>query len=330
MDILKEKVDKTALAEAIKAASAIKADGYTKVSYQALQDAIANGETVMADEAATKADVEEALQLIKDAEKALVKTADKTKLQKAIKDYSYLLKKLSDYPKTMADAFKKAYTNAEKVNKDSEAVQADADSAWNALVKAAKALENYNKPNPKPDYNNVYKKDEVTVKTDIDLGDVKLAIDRYDEAMLKAFKATIKDKTFLTKYNFEKLLDIYFVDSDGNRVKVDKAVNMLMSIQLDKTMLGKSLRVVYISDSGDITFVPSWIENNTINFRTTHNSHYAIVSTTAPSTNETIKPNSPIKGTGASQQSSSAMAWVTLLLLVGSAVYVTRRKQENN
>ncbi|MCI8851088.1 MAG: family 20 glycosylhydrolase [Erysipelotrichaceae bacterium] len=329
-DILKEKVDKTALAEAIKAASAIKADGYTKVSYQALQDAIANGETVMADEAATKADVEEALQLIKDAEKALVKTADKTKLQKAIKDYSYLLKKLSDYPKTMADAFKKAYKNAEKVNKDSEAVQADADSAWNALVKAAKALENYNKPNPKPDYNNVYKKDEVTVKTDIDLGDVKLAIDRFDEAMLKAFEATIKDKTFLTKYSFEKLLDIYFVDSDGNRVKLDKAVNMLMSIQLDKTMLGKSLRVVHISDSGDITFVPSWIENNTINFRTTHNSHYAIVSTTAPSTNETIKPNSPIKGTGASQQSSSAMAWVTLLLLVGSAVYVTRRKQENN
>lgn len=372
-DILKEKVDKTALEEAIADAGAIKADGYTKESYKALQDAIADGETVMANDSATKQEVEEAVQQIKAAEKALVKTADKTALQNAINKYGYLLNKLDEYPKAMADTFKNAYAKAKQVIEDSEALQADADSSLSELLSAAKALENYEKPNPvdpkpedpkpedpkpedpkptdpsKPDQpnkpadpntpeepvqpgNNLYKKDEVTVETDKNLGDgVKLAVDHFDQEMLNEMKAKIKDKTFLAKYDFEKLIDIYFVNNKDERLDLNQAVNMIMSIKIDKTMLGKDLRVVYISDSGDVRFIPSWIENDTIKFKTTHNSYYAIVSAATPISNEEIKPNSPIKNTGTGSENNGAVIlWSTLLLLVGSAVYVTRKREENN
>lgn len=283
--------------------------------------------------------------------------------------YAYLLNELANYPKDMADAFKQAYTKAEQVNKDSEAMQAEADAAKNALVMAAQKLETYEEPNPddpdkpdqpenpdqpnkpdqpnnpdkpdqpnnpdepsKPDQgNNAFVKDDVTVETDVVLDDdIKLAVKLFDQEMLKQLGVEIKDKTFLKKYNFEKLIDIYFVNGKDERVEFNHPIQMVMSIKIEKEMLGKDLRVVYISDSGDVRFIPSWVENDTIKFKTTHNSYYAIVSTAATVPGESIKPNSPIKNTGTkTEQNGTAILW-TMLLLVGSAVYVTRKRQENN
>lgn len=340
-DLLKEKVDKAPLEAAIEKANAVQPDGYTKASYQKLQDAIVSGQALLEKEDLTKEEVEQAVQLIEDAIKNLVAVANKEALQDALNQYAYLMKQLSDYPKADAEAFQNAYANAESMLKDSEAAQSDVDQAVKVLIETAKVLEAYEKPNPDdpnqptdPDQpenpGNVYVKDEVSVVSDTSLGEgVKLMVDRFSDTMIKVFKNKIKDKTFLNQYKIEKLFDMYFVNREGDRLKLDNPMNMVVTIQLDKDMFHKKLHVVYISEDGDITFIPSWRKGNSIQFNTTHNSNYAIVSTVSTTLESINQLNSLIKDTATeTKDSGNCMLWMTVLALAGLGITFIRRKKE--
>ena len=78
-----EKVDKTALQEAIEAAGEMKEQSYTK-QLEAFKEALDAAKAVEKDEKATQTDVNEALAALEAAKGALVKKADKTELNKAM------------------------------------------------------------------------------------------------------------------------------------------------------------------------------------------------------------------------------------------------------
>ena len=87
-----EKVDKTALQEAIKAADAMKEAEFTPNSWKAFKEALEAAKVVEKDEKATQTDVNEAIAALNAAKDALVKKADKTELNKAIEEAGKLNK----------------------------------------------------------------------------------------------------------------------------------------------------------------------------------------------------------------------------------------------
>ncbi|MCI9311907.1 MAG: family 20 glycosylhydrolase [Erysipelotrichaceae bacterium] len=323
---LMEKADKALLEQAIEKASTFQKDAYTSASYQNLQTVIAQARELLAEDDLSKAEAETAIKQLDEAVAALVRLANKQALQAVMKQYAYLLDKLDHYPQTTAGAFKNAYMYAQAVNDDREVDQARVDQATKTLMAAAHALLG----DDVIDYDHIYAKDEVIVESDVDLGSgVQLAVDHFDAIALKQFQNQLKDQAFLSKYSFEKLLDIYFTDLDGKRLELNQTIHMIISIKLDKEMINKQLRVVYISDDGEITFIPSWIENDTIKFKTTHNSHYAIVAATSSTPNDNIHVDDPIKDTAGHKTSdSSALLWIGIVTLFVLSGYYNRKQNE--
>lgn len=146
----------------------------------------------------------------------------------------------------------------------------------------------------------------------------------------------IKDSAFPLNYTVEKLLDFYLLKEDGTRFEFKDTY--VVGIKLDQSLFDKELAVVYISDDGNVTYLDSWIKDQTIYFQTSHNSMYAIVSKNKLMN---IKPNvtKPTESTGIKQE-TSILAIVetgdeTLIwpLLAGIAIlplyvmYFNKRKQ---
>lgn len=345
---MKKVTDKTALDNAIKEAEKLDSSKYTKETWDKVAGALKAAKAIFENENATQKEIDEAAKALSDSiasleEKPALPSVSKEELKALLDEVSLLDENL--YTKDSWEQLQKALDNARTVYANEKATQKEVDSALSNLKQAyhnlAKAPSKPVEPDPenpdKPDQpetpnetDKTYVKDEVTINTKTDLGDVKLMVKHYSDEMLHAIKAEIKDKDFLSNYTIEKLLDVYFIDETGNRIVLDKAVDMTVSIQLDANMLGKKLYIVYIADDGKVTFLPSTVSNGTIQFKTTHNSKYAIVSKAAITNEETIKPNAPIKNTGANAANeSAAVVFTTILVLASVSFFVNRKKKEN-
>ena len=114
-------------------------DGLVESVKQLFADAIAEGEAVMADEDATREEVMNAAFKLMTAIQALdFKAADKTDLEMAVQLADMI--DLTKYVEEGQAEFLTAKEAAQGVLDDGDALQADADSAWNALVDAMEAL----------------------------------------------------------------------------------------------------------------------------------------------------------------------------------------------
>ena len=133
-----EKVDKTALQEAIKAADAMKEAEFTPNSWKAFKEALEAAKVVEKDEKATQTDVNEAIAALNAAKDALVKKADKTELNKAIEEAGKLNE--ADYTTGSWEAFEKVLEAAVAVQKDENVSQASVKAATDGLNEAMKAL----------------------------------------------------------------------------------------------------------------------------------------------------------------------------------------------
>ncbi|WP_412519850.1 lectin-like domain-containing protein [Staphylococcus simulans] len=124
------------LQKAIDAANAINKDDYKPNTVKPLEDAVKAGETAKADAAKTPAELKEAAQAIKDAQKALEAKANKDELNKVITTAEGLTLDPTDKEdKAVQDALAKA----KEVQADANASQADVDAAKAALEEAINA-----------------------------------------------------------------------------------------------------------------------------------------------------------------------------------------------
>ena len=110
---------------------------------QSIQDlfkeAIAEGEAVMADEYVTREEVQSATLKLMQAVQALnMKAADKMDLEMAVELAEMI--DLDHYVSAGQQAFTEALAAAKEVLDDGDAMQPEADSAWNALVNAMSEL----------------------------------------------------------------------------------------------------------------------------------------------------------------------------------------------
>ena len=133
-----EKVDKTALQEAIEAAGEMKEAEFTPNSWKAFKEALDVAKVVEKDEKATQTDVNEALAALEAAKEALVKKADKTELNKAIEAAKAL--KEADYTSGSWNVLKEALEVAKTVQNDENVSQASVKAATDGLNEAMEAL----------------------------------------------------------------------------------------------------------------------------------------------------------------------------------------------
>ena len=138
-----ESVSKTTLEYFLNSAKEHLANGDVDDCVQAVKDlfneAIAEGDAVMADENATREQViNTAFKLMKAIQALNMKAADLKDLEMAVELAEMI--DLNDYVSAGQQAFTNALTAAKDVLADGNAMQAEADSAWNALVNAMSAL----------------------------------------------------------------------------------------------------------------------------------------------------------------------------------------------
>ena len=133
-----EKVDKTALQEAIEAAGEMKEAEFTPNSWKAFKEALDVAKVVEKDEKATQTDVNEALAALEAAKEALVKKADKTELNKAIEAAKAL--KEADYTSGSWNVLKEALEVAKTVQNDENVSQDSVKAATDGLNEAMEAL----------------------------------------------------------------------------------------------------------------------------------------------------------------------------------------------
>ena len=106
---------------------------------QLFEEAIAQGEAVMADEGASGEEIfDAALQLMKAVHALGMKAADKTDLQMAVELAGMI--SLEDYVEAGQKEFAEALEKSNEVLADGDALQEDADAAWDALVTAMENL----------------------------------------------------------------------------------------------------------------------------------------------------------------------------------------------
>lgn len=144
--------------------------------------------------------------------------------------------------------------------------------------------------------------------------DTELVVDVLDNDSLRAFIKTIKDSTIVKKYNFEKVFDIYML---RNKETYKPEGTFQVSIKLDEELLNKTLKVLYISDEGEVIEIASTVKEGNIIFSTDHNSYYAIVSEKAQ--------RSPITNTGTQPFTNGCM----IVLLIGGMMMLFTKKMED-
>ena len=115
------------------------ADGVVESVQKLIEEALALGEQVMADETADREEVKNASILVMKAIHALdMKAADKTDLEMALELAGMI--DLADYVEAGQTEYLAAKDQAEAVMADGDAMQAEADTAWSALADAMAAL----------------------------------------------------------------------------------------------------------------------------------------------------------------------------------------------
>lgn len=133
-----EKVDKTALNEAIEAANAMKESEFTPNSWKVFKEAWDAAKVVNKNEKATQTDINEALTALNAAKDALVKKADKAELKKAIEEAGKLQE--DDYTPGSWNVLKEALEVAKTVQTDENVSQDSVKAATDGLNKAMSEL----------------------------------------------------------------------------------------------------------------------------------------------------------------------------------------------
>ena len=223
--------------------------------------------------------------------------------------------------KKLNDAVKKA----KKVLSDPNATQKEVDAATKSVNDAIKALKknsgkdpsNPIKPNPslKPGYvDHIVNNVNNVIAEGIFPENVQLIVEDLAADVKAKIIDSIKNKDDVAKYNFEKIFDIYMLRKG---VSYTPNGSFTIKIKLDDELLAKRyLGIVYISDDGEATTIPSKIENGYITFKTSHNSYYAIVSSDSPIVNTATSTTMPV---------SSAPAFI---LLGAVLIFVTKKMEK--
>lgn len=131
-------IDFTALKDALSSAKSYAQSDYTSVSYKALTDAVAAGETVLANTEASQTDVDDAAKAINDAIAGLVKRADFSALTSALDLADKYAE--SDYTEGSYSELSKAVTAGKAVAENTDAAQTEADNAAQAINDAIDGL----------------------------------------------------------------------------------------------------------------------------------------------------------------------------------------------
>ncbi len=258
-------------------------------------------------------------------------TAKKADLEKAVEKAEAI--DTSKYTKDSVSALKTAIANAKKVLKKETATQDEVNEALAALNKAIKGLvkadEKPSNPDEKPSKpskpntdkpgNSDYVDQLVNNKNNVTIvgkfpADVQLIVEDLAADVKAKIIDSIKNKDDVAKYNFEKIFDIYMLRKG---VSYTPKGSFTIKIKLDDELLAKRyLGIVYISDDGEATTIPSKIENGYITFKTNHNSYYAIVSSDSPIVNTATSTTMPV---------SSAPAFI---LLGAVLIFVTKKMEK--
>ena len=258
-------------------------------------------------------------------------TAKKADLEKAVEKAEAI--DTSKYTKDSVSALKTAIANAKKVLKKETATQDEVNEALAALNKAIKGLvkadEKPSNPDEKPSKpskpntdkpgNSDYVDQLVNNKNNVTIvgkfpADVQLIVEDLAADVKAKIIDSIKNKDDVAKYNFEKIFDIYMLRKG---VSYTPKGSFTIKIKLDDELLAKRyLGIVYISDDGEATTIPSKVENGYITFKTNHNSYYAIVSSDSPIVNTATSTTMPV---------SSAPAFI---LLGAVLIFVTKKMEK--
>ncbi len=144
--------------------------------------------------------------------------------------------------------------------------------------------------------------------------DVQLVVESLQALKHKEVLDSIKDRSIIDKYHFERIYDIYMLRNDA-LYHADSAFQIV--IKLDEALLAKNPRVLYISDSGEVTEIVSTIKDGKLIFTTDHNSYYAIVTEK--------ETRNPIANTGAEPMQGSI---VTILFMGALLIFVTKKIED--
>ena len=139
-------VDKSNLTQAVEEAKKLNKDDYTEESWAKFAEALANAETVLADENVTQADVDNVVKLLQAAKDALVKVvdSDKTALKIAIELANAITEDdLKNVIPVVANEFKAARDEANAVYNNASATQDEVNVAFDRLASAMQKLEFY-------------------------------------------------------------------------------------------------------------------------------------------------------------------------------------------
>ena len=150
-------------------------------------------------------------------------------------------------------------------------------------------------------------------------------------------------------------LDLYFVDSQGNRVEVQSAITVTVTYTGDY----QAPAVFYLAENGSVTKMESQAQGKAITFTTDHNSYYVLAETEGintpvepdkpdedgsglPSDGDTSQPDDTAQPGDTSQSDGSSpqtgddgqlLVWWALLLVSGGALLIilfrTKKQNEN-
>lgn len=142
-------------------------------------------------------------------------------------------------------------------------------------------------------------------------------------------------------------LDLYFVDSQGDRVEVQSAITVTVTYTGDY----QTPAVFYLSVNGSVTKMESQAEGTAITFTTDHNSYYVLAETEEghtpvepgdpdedgsgqPSDGDTSQPGDTSQSGGSSPQTGDdrqPLVWWALLPVSGGALLMIlfRAKKQN-
>ncbi len=316
-------VDDIALRELYNEYKDAENENYTPASWAAFQNALADAEDVLNKENASKDEVDTVYARLQKAIEGLSEKANLSALKAAIAKAEKVdtSKYTSATVKKLNDAVKKA----KKVLSDPNATQKEVDAATKSVNDAIKALKknsgkdpsNPIKPNPslKPGYvDHIVNNVNNVIAEGIFPENVQLIVEDLAADVKAKIIDSIKNKDDVAKYNFEKIFDIYMLRKG---VSYTPNGSFTIKIKLDDELLAKRyLGIVYISDDGEATTIPSKIENGYITFKTSHNSYYAIVSSDSPIVNTATSTTMPV---------SSAPAFI---LLGAVLIFVTKKMEK--
>lgn len=259
-------VDKNELQTVYDKAMKLKTDDYTKNTWDIMQKAMTQAHHVLNNESAVQGDIDAAIISLNDATKALILRASQEEfnaVQEMLKDVKAL-----------------GYASLQDLIERTEMV------INNGISMASKDEIAKLKEELKIALNTTASSEDIhtgiTVEGDFN-PDAEMKVSELSKDEINTVKITIKDKTFLSKIEIQKIFNINLV-MDNSNIQPNGMVSV--SIPIDENLMKEKMDIIYIDDEGNLSVLPSEIKDHKIVFQTNHFSHYGII---------TYKEDMPIK-----------------------------------